>query len=121
MKPRAFLTAVVTSVYCAAAAAAGGASSVPVYDATQVAPGSFVVVERIGVQGWRSAFGVPAYSTEDAARDAVLARAAQLGADGVVNLTCMSKSDRMFNPVGYFCYANAMKARNDLASLGNAR
>lgn len=87
--------------------------TVTVYDATQLALGSFVVVERIGAQGWRSAFGVPGHRTEQAAQSAVLARAAQAGADGVINLKCMAQTDRLFNPAGHYCYANAIRLRNE--------
>jgi hypothetical protein len=86
-------------------------AGVPVYDATQLALGSYVVVERVGLAGWRSAFSVPAYPTENEARSAVLARAAQAGAEGVTNLVCMSQTDGLFRAAGYYCYASAIKLK----------
>ena len=94
-----------------AAAGTAAPAAVTVYDATQLALGGYVVVERIGVQGWRSAFGIPGHASEDAARNAVLAEAARAGADGIVNLMCMSQTDSLFKSAGYYCYANAIKLK----------
>ena len=95
-----------------ASAGVSAPSAVPIYDATQVALGGYVVVERVGLRGWSSAFSVPGYATEDEARGAVLGDAARLGADAVTNLVCMSQTDRLFKPAGYYCYANAIKLKN---------
>ena len=101
------------AMLAAAISTAHGAAdrNVTVYDPTQLALGGFVVVERIGIQGWNSAFGMRGHDTEEAARNAVVARAAQVGADGVINLKCMSQTDRMFKPAGHFCYANAIRVQ----------
>ena len=95
-----------------AACAYAAPAAVPVYDPTQLAFNSYVVVERIGIETWRSAFGIPGHATEDAARNAVLARAAQVGAGGVTNLRCMSQTDGIFRPSGYYCYANAIRLKS---------
>jgi hypothetical protein len=94
-----------------ASAGVSAPAGVPVYDATQLALGSYVVVERVGLAGWHSAFSVPGYPTEDEARGALLARAASVGAEGVTNLVCMSQTDRLFKPAGYYCYANAIRLK----------
>ena len=94
-----------------ASAGVSAAASVPVYDPTQLALGGYAVLERINVQGWQSAFNIPGHPTEDAARDAVLAQAGRLGADGVTNLKCMSQTDSLFKSAGYYCYANAIKLK----------
>ena len=96
-----------------AAAATATPAAVTVYDTTQLALGSYVVVERIGIQRWTSAFGISGHVSEDAARSAVLAQAARAGADGVINLKCMSQTDRLFKPAGYYCYANAIRLKNE--------
>jgi hypothetical protein len=97
---------------CSIAAAAPAApSQVPVYDPTQLALDGYTVVERIGVQRWRSAFGTSGHPTQEAARSAVLAEAARAGADAVTNLVCMAQTDGLFRPAGYYCYANAIKLR----------
>ena len=94
-----------------ASAGVSAPSAVPVYDATQIALGGYVVVERVGVRDWRSAFSVPGYPTADEARSAVLASAARAGADAVTNLVCMSQTDGLFKPAGYYCYANAIRLK----------
>ena len=61
-----------------ASAGVSAPAGVPVYDATQLALGSYTVVERVGFQGWQSAFSVSGYPTADEARNAVLATAARV-------------------------------------------
>jgi hypothetical protein len=103
----------------AAAAVLGGASpghaagdaTVAIYDATQVAFDRYVVIQRIGIGDWRSSLGIGGHASLDAARRAVVTEAVRLGADGIVNLTCFDQTDRVFNPTGYFCYANAVRLK----------
>jgi hypothetical protein len=97
-----------SAAYCACAFAA---PEVPIYDPTQVALNGYTVVERVGVQGWRAAFGIPGHATLEDARSAVLADAARAGADGVTDLVCMSRTDSLFKPSGYYCYANAIRLK----------
>ena len=85
--------------------------AVPVYDATQVAHSRYTVVKRLGVEDWKSAFRIGAHTDQAAARRALLNEAAALGADAVVNLYCLDKTDGMFNPAGHFCYGNAVKIK----------
>jgi hypothetical protein len=104
----------------AAPAVAGPASALlPIYDSTQLALDSYVVIERIGVQGWRSAFNIPGYADEASARHAVLAQAQRVGADGVINLHCLGQTDRLYKPAGYYCYANAIRLRNERRIVGD--
>jgi hypothetical protein len=103
--------ATATMLAAASAAYAAGGGTVPIYDATEVAFGRYVVVKRIGVGDWRSALGIGAHASLDAAKEAVLNEAARIGADGIVNLTCFDQSDRVFDPTGYFCYANAVRVK----------
>jgi hypothetical protein len=95
------------------AAPAGSSGAVTIYDPTQLALGAYVVVERIGIASWRSAFSIPGHATEDAAIGAVLTRAAQVGADGVTNLKCMSQTDALFKSSGFYCYANAIRVTSE--------
>ena len=85
---------------------------VQVYDSTQIALDSYTVIKRMGVSDWKSAFRIAGYSDEAQAREALLAQAAQVGADGVVNLHCLSQTDRVWNPAGYYCYGNAIKLKS---------
>ena len=94
------------------AAPCSAADTVPVYDATQLALDRYAVVKRLGVQNWRSAFGIKGYAELAAAQQSVLEEAKLAGADGVINLTCFDQTDAIFNPAGYYCYGNAIKLRN---------
>jgi hypothetical protein len=111
MKPADIAIAFACTALASGAFAAPSADRVTVYDATQLAHDSYVVVERIGVDSWKSAFGIGGYRDEPSARNAVLARAQRVGADGVINLYCLGQTDRIFNPSGYYCYGNAIRVR----------
>ena len=110
--------AIALLVPSALAQAAPSPVSLPVYDSTQIAFGSYVVVRRIGIEDWRSAFRIPGFADEASAKNAVLAQAAQVGADGVINLHCMGQTDRIFRPAGYYCYGNAIKLKNERRTVG---
>jgi hypothetical protein len=86
---------------------------VAIYDSTQLALDHYVVIERIGVQGWRSAFGIGGHRDEASARGAVLAEAARVRADGVINLHCLGQTDGLFNSSGFYCYGNAIRLKNE--------
>jgi hypothetical protein len=90
--------------------AAQGGPAVPIYDSTQVALDRYTVVKRLGVQGWRSSYAIPSYRDATSAAEALLVEAAQLGADGIVNLYCLDRSDRLKGD-GYYCYGNAIKLK----------
>jgi hypothetical protein len=105
-------------IVCVAACWAGAVSAqapatdpVPVYDSTQLALNSYTVIKRLGVESWKSAFWITGYRDEARARRALLDEAARLGSDGIVNLHCLNQTDAIFNPVGYYCYGNAIKLR----------
>jgi len=87
-----------------------GKTAVAIYDSTQIALDSYTVIKRLGVQDWRSAFSIRAYNDAAAATAALRSEAERLGADGLVNLHCLGRSDRP-NGVGYYCYANAIKVK----------
>jgi hypothetical protein len=113
MKPLRLGIALISAAFAAGAFAAPSADRLAVYDATQLAHGSYVVVERIGIDTWKSAFGIGGYRDEPSARNAVLAQAARAGADGVINLHCLGQTDGMFNSSGYYCYGNAIRLTNE--------
>jgi hypothetical protein len=87
------------------------ADAIPVYDATQVAYGRYAVVKRLWVDGWQSAFWIPGHASEEAARRSLVSEAARLGADGVVNLQCLSRTDSLLHPAAYYCYGDAIKVK----------
>jgi hypothetical protein len=91
-------------------AVAEGGPAVPVYDSTQIALDRYTVVKRLGVQGWRSGYYIESHRDAAAAAGALVTEAARLGADGLVNLYCLNRSDRLRGE-GYYCYANAIKLK----------
>ena len=102
----------------AASALAGGAAAaqtavaaVPIYDSTQIAFDRYTVTRRLGITGWDSAFRIRGHADVESAQRALLGEAARFGADGVINLICFDKTDRIFKPAGYFCYGNAIKIK----------
>jgi hypothetical protein len=90
---------------------AGDAVAPAVYDATQLAFERYVVVKRVGIDDWRSAFRISGHPDLASAQQAVLSEAARAGADGVVNLTCFDQTDAVFKPAGFFCYGNAIRLK----------
>jgi hypothetical protein len=87
------------------------AADVPIYDATQVAYGSYTIVKRVWVSTWRSAFLVGGSPSVEGARQAVVDEAARAGADAVVNLTCMDRTDSAVSPRGHYCYGDAVRTK----------
>ena len=101
------------SLGCALCVAAGlaygaDAAQVKVFDATQLTLDRYTVVTRVWTQSWRSAFWVPEYANAADAIEALTAKAAGAGADGVINLHCLNDTG-WFG--GYFCYGLAIKLK----------
>lgn len=103
-------TAVALTAFAQAGFAADAVAPM-VYDATQLAFDRYVLVKRVGIDGWRSAFNIPGHPDLASATQAVLSEAAQVGADGVINLTCFDQTDAVFKPAGYYCYGNAIRLK----------
>ena len=111
MKPSFFaLAATAFAILFCASALAQERPPVPIYDSTQIALDRYTVVKRLGVQGWRSGYYIESYRDVATAAEALLAQAAQLGADGLVNVYCLDRSDRLKGD-GYYCYGNAIKLK----------
>jgi uncharacterized protein YbjQ (UPF0145 family) len=97
--------------FCATvgSALAADAARIKVFDATELTLARYTVVKRIWAGTWRSAFWV---STHNDAADAIAAltsKAADAGADGVVNLHCLNDTGGWGG--GYFCYGLAIKLK----------
>jgi uncharacterized protein YbjQ (UPF0145 family) len=113
MKPSFFAlvaTACAISIFFCASSPAQERPPVPIYDSTQIALDRYTVVKRLGVQGWRSGYYIESYRDVATAAEALLAQAAQLNADGLVNVYCLDRSDRLKGD-GYYCYGNAIKLK----------
>lgn len=114
MRRRALLSALLvlsTWTHTATGSQPAAGAAVPIYDSTQVALDRYTVLKRIGIDDWRSAFGIRGHSDLAGAQSAIVSEAGRLGADGVINLTCFDQTDRVFNPAGYFCYGNAIRMK----------
>jgi uncharacterized protein YbjQ (UPF0145 family) len=111
MKPSFFArVATVLAICFSSGLLAQERARVPIYDSTQIALDRYTVVKRLGVQGWRSGYYIESHPDRTAASEALLAEAARLGADGLVNLYCLDRSDRLKGD-GYYCYGNAIKLK----------
>ena len=103
--------AALACMLCFAAGSAPGADAarVKVFDATELSLDRYTVVKRIWVQSWRSAFWLPNYDQAADAIAALTSKAADEGANGVINLHCLNDTDGWGG--GYFCYGLAIKLK----------
>jgi hypothetical protein len=85
-----------------------GAPAFRVYDATELALQRYTVVKRLWTGTWRSSFWVSSYDDAPAALKALTDKAADLEADGVTNVHCVSEAA---GAGGFFCYGLAIKIR----------
>ena len=111
MKPAKAAALVLSCVLCAAAGSARAADAAPVriFDATQLSLDRFTVVKRIWTDTWRSAFWVSTYDETADAIAALTSKAADAGADGVINLHCLNDTSGWGS--GFFCYGLAIKLK----------
>jgi hypothetical protein len=116
LKPACSLIAAALLATAAAAAMAQEkteAAQVRIYDAAELTLDRYTIVKRIWAGTWRASFWVPSHSESAAAVEMLKARAADAGADGVVNLHCL-------NDVAwdghYLCYGLAIKLKQPAAA-----
>jgi uncharacterized protein YbjQ (UPF0145 family) len=86
------------------AQSAAGAPPVRVFDAGELTPDRYTVVERIWTGTLRTLYWVPTHDDAGSAVTALTDKARSLGADAVVNLHCL-------NDGGYYCYGLAVKLK----------
>ena len=109
---RSIVAAVALScAFCVAGGSALAADSAPVkiFDATELALDRYTVVKRIWTQTWRSAFWVSNYDDASDAIAALTSKAADEGANGVIDLHCLNDTGGWVS--GYFCYGLAIKLK----------
>lgn len=100
-----------------AAAMAQGKTETPqvrIYDAAELTLDRYTVIKRIWAGTWRASFWVPSHGELADAIEALTARAADAGAEGMVNLHCLS--DTAWHG-GYFCYGLAIKLKEPPAFI----
>ena len=100
-----------TMIAASACPALAGESPPPVriYDTGELTLDRYTVVERLWTGTWRAAFWIPTHRDASAAIDALASKAADLGADGVVNLHCVNDPGGIGR--GYYCYGLAIKLK----------
>jgi uncharacterized protein YbjQ (UPF0145 family) len=111
-----FLLAVLPLVLPCASASAQDKPDTPavrIYDASELTLDRYTIVKRIWTGTWRASLWVPGYREPEAAIEALKAQAADAGADGVVNLHCLS--DPGWNDE-YVCYGLAIKLKQPPAA-----
>lgn len=87
------------------------APPIRIYEAAELTLAGYTVVKRIWTGTWWGSFVMPTHADMASAIEALRARAADAGADGVTNLLCLSEApwdDR------YFCYGLAIKLKEPL-------
>jgi hypothetical protein len=111
MKQFPFAAAMLAGALCAAAGPvrAADAAQVKVFDATQLTADRYTVLTRIWTQSWRSVLGVPEHDEVADAIAQLTEKAADAGADGVINLHCLFDPGGLSS--GYFCYGLAIKLK----------
>ena len=82
---------------------------VRLYDAGELPPNRYTVIERIWTSTWRAPFWFPSDEDAAAAAATLTDKAARLGADGVVNLHCVNDTNAWGD--GYYCYGLAIKLK----------
>jgi hypothetical protein len=89
------------------------APPIRIYEASELSLASYTVVKRIWTGTWWASFAVPTHVDMASAIEALKARAADAGANGVTNLFCLSDA-----PWGdrHFCYGLAIKLKQPPAA-----
>jgi hypothetical protein len=110
LKPARSLMAAILLLPGATALAQDKAEAPPfrVYDAGELPPERYTVVKRIWAGTWRASFWVPTRIELADAIENLTAQAVDAGADGVVNLHCLSDPGSNNE---YFCYGLAIKLK----------
>ena len=84
------------------------APPIRVYEASELSLASYTVVKRIWAGTWGASLWIPTHTELADAIEALKAKAANAGADAVVNLHCLNDApwdDR------YFCYGLAIRLK----------
>lgn len=102
---------------CASAPKSGvekQAAEVKVYQPDQLLQGQYKVMRYLWVDSWRTAFRLPSYSSEAEGIASLQAAAARLGANGLINVSCLDQGRSIWSwsrqPV-ILCYGTAIDVR----------
>lgn len=86
------------------------ATAVRVYDATELDMAHYSIIKRLWVESWQSAFEIRTYPAVAAGTQALADAAKSLGADGLVNVSCIPSRSILWG-TGYRCYGNAVRIK----------
>ena len=122
MKVRSWVSVIVAGsacVLCAGSALAQSDSERPAsplrsYTFGEITFGRYEVLGRLPVTSWRSAFWVPTYPSEEQAVAALQTEATRLGADGLLNVSCLDQGGSTWfsSPQpAFLCYGIAIRLR----------
>jgi len=88
-------------------APATAASQVQVYNTTQLVPSQYTVVQRLWIDSWRSNLTYPTYRAVENGIEAMREKAADAGANGLLNVMCMDATG--YSKGRLLCYGDAIK------------
>ena len=89
-------------------------AEVKVYEPEQLAQGQYEVVRHLWVDSWRTAFWLPSDSSEAGGIASLQAKAARLGANGLINVSCRDQGHSIWSwsrEPAILCYGNAIRVR----------
>lgn len=106
-----FIAAALLVIAGTGASAQDKAENAPVrvFDAGELTPDRYTVIERVWTSTWRAPFWFPSHDDAGAAVAALTRKAASLGANGVVNLHCVNDAGGWGGR--YYCYGLAIKLK----------
>ncbi len=84
---------------------------VSIHESVLSAPQRYVIVRRLWIESWTSAFMVPTYSSNGEAMADFRRHAASLGGNGVINFGCYNKVASPAPPPGSPLYCNGTVVR----------
>ena len=100
---------------CASAPPSGverRATDVKVYEPTQLVQGQYELVRHLWVDSWRTAFWLPTDSSEAEGIASLQVKAARLGANGLINVSCRDQGHSIWywsREPAILCYGNAIR------------
>lgn len=117
-RPLILVIAFVVALFgCAATSRSGenhpDADEVKFYEPTQLSLGQYETIKHLWVESWCTAVWYPSYSSEAEGVTALKAKAARLGANGLINVVC--SEDKGLFPVPWskgpslICYGMAIR------------
>lgn len=90
------------------------AAEVKVYEPNKLVQAQYEAVRYLWVDSWRTAFWLPSASSESEGIALLQAEAARLGANGLINVSCIDQGHYRWSwnqEPSILCYGNAIRVR----------